>query len=58
MKFQKIDRDGHNDRSRHPPTVNTPDNKEMLKQVLIATLHGKHAKAAELLNNFARANGT
>jgi hypothetical protein len=26
--------------------------------VLIATLHGKKVKAAELVNNFARANGT
>ena len=58
VKFQKIDRDSHNDSSKHPPTVNTPDNKELLKQALLATHHGKPAKAADFINTFARANGT
>ncbi len=58
VTFQKVDKDGHKDRSTHPPTENTPESEELLKQVLIATPLGKQAKAAELISNFARVNGT
>ena len=56
--YQNVDKDAHKNRSAHPPTETTPEGKEMLKQVLIATLNGNQAKVTELLDLFARTFGT